>query len=966
VTHYEGEEKPEQNGTPAEDEQKPTQEITFSDVAYVPKRGAPVTAPLRPEDAPDIPSYTEAEPDHSAYVEAASGLPLYLTDTPVEDTPAELQDYTIQPRPSRSTGGKPVEGEDANEVEALPAVAPGAELSQPALHWGWKALVFVLTLGIYLSFLNKQIQYNSPPTGDQPFYLMVTMSLIQDGDLDIANQFANHDEDKFYAQAPHPPDFVGIPAPYPLPPHNGFANARPPTEQYNFHWPGLSALLIPAWIIGGWFQLWWPATIVFMIIVGSLTALNVFLFAFELTGKKWIAFAVWFPISFSNPVMSYTYLIFTELICGLLLLYALRRLALGWAANGPFRRVLIGLCIALIPWIAWRCMPLSVGLGIYAAVQWWRHYRIASEQKDPEPVQVTVGNTQYLRPSDIDTSDTRSLLSGTAWMIVPIALSGLLMAWHNTFLYGSLFPDNRTPERPFDKIFFWPWQGREDLTHFTTSIVGLLLDQKYGLLIYAPIYLLGILGLVFMFRSARRSDRRLLMWMGVVSLPYLFIIFSFYYWNGLWCPPARFLTTFCPLMAAPLAMSLFAARNLAYKILYGIMVIPGLLLMWPMLIDPRHMWPGNPVFDWIAGQETFGQPQLYPFKLDLRGILPFVDPLGARLLPPTTFWVTVIAVAIFVLGFVLARQWQSAQRTLGSQPLPYAMQGVVWVVGLSLVGGTWYYSNWDGLQHKTQLTEVGRWIASDGIDASRSLAFLDGKVYVPEWETARAGVIDTVTGVSSPLPVVDENGNNLLDHPSDFTLSPDGKLYLLNNSPNPDNALLVLSPEGKVERKITLNNKSQIAISLAFGPDGNMYVSDMTGRRIKVYKPDGGDPIAEYTGDRPEGFDNGAGIVVSADGTIYEAEISYKRINVLNNKGEYVKSFPMKCAPWYVLESGDWLDISCQDGGLFSINKASGDLQTVDINTGNFPKAPTGMVYAPDGTLYVIDRNTLIAYKVTH
>src|SRR6476661_698388 len=128
-----------------------------------------------------------------------------------------------------------------------------------------------------------------------------------------------------------------------------------------------------------------------------------------------------------------------------------------------------------------------------------------------------------------------------------------------------------------------------DLTHFTTWVVGLLFDQKYGLLIYAPIYLLGILGLVFMFRSARRSDRRLLMWMGVVSLPYLFIIFSFYYWNGLWCPPARFLTTFCPLMAAPLAMSLFAARHVAYKILYGIMVIPGLLLMWPMLIDPRHM-----------------------------------------------------------------------------------------------------------------------------------------------------------------------------------------------------------------------------------------------------------------------------------------------------------------------------------------------------------------------------------------
>ncbi|MEO5952936.1 MAG: hypothetical protein ABIQ44_10775, partial [Chloroflexia bacterium] len=671
---------------------------------------------------------------------------------------------------------------------------------------------------------------------------------------------------------------VGIPAPYPLPPHNGFANARPADEQYNFHWPGLSALLIPAWIIGGWFQLWWPATIVFMIFVGALTALNVFLFAFELTGKKWIAFAVWFPISFSNPVMSYTYLIFTELICGLLLLYALRRLALGWGANGPFRRVLIGLCIALIPWIAWRCMPLSVGLGIYAVVQWWRHYHITRDEQDLEPVQVKVGDTEYLRPSDIATSDTRNLLSGTAWLLVPVVVLGLLIAWHNLFLYGSLFPDNRTPERPYDKIFFWPWQGREDLTHFTTSIYGLLFDQKYGLLIYAPIYLLGILGLVFMFRSARRSDRRLLMWMGAVSLPYLFIIFSFYYWNGLWCPPARFLTTFCPLMAAPLAMTLFAARNWAYRVLYGIMVIPGLLLMWPMLVDPRHMWPGNPVFDWIAGHDTFGVPPIYAFTPDLRGILPFVDPLGERLLVPTTAWVTVMAIAIFVFAFVLARQWQSAQRTLGSKPLPYAMQGVAWVVGLSLVGGTWYYSNWDGLQHKTQLVEVGKWSTTPGFDNTRGLAYLDGKVYVPEWETARVAVFDTKTGTSSPLTVTDENGTNLLDHPGDFTVGPDGKLYLLNNSPDPANALLVLSPDGKVERKIQLNDKSQVAISLAFGKDGNIYVSDMTGRHVKVYKPEGGNPIAQYTGDRAEGFDNGAGIAISSDGTIYEAEISFKRI----------------------------------------------------------------------------------------
>src|SRR5205085_2328102 len=84
-------------------------------------------------------------------------------------------------------------------------------------------------------------------------------------------------------------------------------------------------------------------------------SLNVFLFAHELTGKLWIALAVWLPLAFSNPIMSYSYMIFTELPTGLLAIYAVRRLALGSRANGPYRLALIGFCIAFIPWLAWRC-----------------------------------------------------------------------------------------------------------------------------------------------------------------------------------------------------------------------------------------------------------------------------------------------------------------------------------------------------------------------------------------------------------------------------------------------------------------------------------------------------------------------------------------------------------------------------------------------------------------------------------
>src|SRR5205814_4934069 len=91
--------------------------------------------------------------------------------------------------------------------------------------------------------------------------------------------------------------------------------------------------------------------------------------------RLWIALLVWLTVSFSNPVMSYSFLLFTELTTGLLLIYAFRRLALGWGSNGPLRLLLVGICIGYIPWLAWRCVPIAAGLSLYAVIQWWRYRR---------------------------------------------------------------------------------------------------------------------------------------------------------------------------------------------------------------------------------------------------------------------------------------------------------------------------------------------------------------------------------------------------------------------------------------------------------------------------------------------------------------------------------------------------------------------------------------------------------------
>ena len=76
--------------------------------------------------------------------------------------------------------------------------------------------------------------------------------------------------------------------------------------------------------------------------------------------------AVWAALAFSNPLMTYSYLIFPELPAGLCVIYAFRRLALGWQANGPFRLVLTGLALAFLPWLHSRFLPITGMLLLFA------------------------------------------------------------------------------------------------------------------------------------------------------------------------------------------------------------------------------------------------------------------------------------------------------------------------------------------------------------------------------------------------------------------------------------------------------------------------------------------------------------------------------------------------------------------------------------------------------------------------
>jgi sugar lactone lactonase YvrE len=207
-------------------------------------------------------------------------------------------------------------------------------------------------------------------------------------------------------------------------------------------------------------------------------------------------------------------------------------------------------------------------------------------------------------------------------------------------------------------------------------------------------------------------------------------------------------------------------------------------------------------------------------------------------------------------------------------------------------------------------------------------------------------------------------GEPVRQRPSDAQVGPDGLLYVLNNGDG-SRALLGLSPEGQVVREIALDARSNITMGLSIGPDARLYVADMVGGRILTYPATGGAPEAAWGG-KTGGFNNVSGIALAPDGSVYAAEASAHRIQHLAADGHVLRTFELDCEPQYAVLSGEWLDVTCSST-LFSLNTNGWYRQRSRINDGNSPLGhPRGLVYAPDGTLFVVDDKTLFQFNVQH
>ncbi len=168
------------------------------------------------------------------------------------------------------------------------------------------------------------LQLRTPIDGDEPYYLLMTESLVRDHDLDLANQYrglAHSDTGR--------PDLVPQPGD-PRGPHG---------EQYSRHEPFLPILLMPGYALGGV-----PGAIAVIALFGALLARSTVRF-FEDEGIDDATTRALFPlIAFGPPIVFYATRIWPEVPAAFFFLEAVR----GVRQRRPPRWILATFALVLL------------------------------------------------------------------------------------------------------------------------------------------------------------------------------------------------------------------------------------------------------------------------------------------------------------------------------------------------------------------------------------------------------------------------------------------------------------------------------------------------------------------------------------------------------------------------------------------------------------------------------------------
>ena len=341
------------------------------------------------------------------------------------------------------------------------------------------------------------------PGGDEPHYLVITQSLLKDGDLRIENNHRRGDYQAYYGRALQP----------------DFRRRGRDGQIYSIHPPGVSAFVAPAFAVGGY-----PAVIIFLLAIAAAGTALAWRLAWLATRRSDAAWFGWAAVSFSATWIFHSFTVYPDGPASVLVLtglWALLRVEREreTAATSVRPWLLHGTALAALPWFHTRFALLAGALGALILL------RLATARNPAA--------------------------KAVAFLAVP-AVSAVAWIGYFIAIYGT--PDPSAP-----------YAGEAGSFSFVAGgLTGLLFDQRFGLFAYAPALAAGFVGLGIM--VARRRHARLALEILFVLVPYLLTVTHFAMWWGGWSAPARFATPVLLLLVVPAAIGWTSLRSAVSRV----------------------------------------------------------------------------------------------------------------------------------------------------------------------------------------------------------------------------------------------------------------------------------------------------------------------------------------------------------------------------------------------------------------
>jgi hypothetical protein len=387
-----------------------------------------------------------------------------------------------------------------------------------AKAWAHVRLAFGLAAVLYLAAAWRL----SPvlPSGDEPHYLVIAESLLRDGDLRIENNHASRGY-LAYVDGELKPDYL---------------RRGRDRQIYSIHAPGLPALIVPAFALGGY-----PGVVVFLALLSAFGAALAWRAAFEITGDITAAWVGWAAVALSAPFFFQAFTVFPDAPAAVIVMFVAYALVRGDWLTSSFRIGTLGAALAILPWLHTRYSLIAGAAAVVIVL------RVLSAGKTPAGHSFNAGDGRqgaaqakawaYVRGLTAR-AEARAYVRLLAFFAIPL-VSAAAWLWMFQQIYGTFDPRA-------------PYGGSPEmrLARIPIGLTGLLIDQQFGLLPNAPIYLIALGALV----TLAKYRRRLAIELVAIAAPYVVAVAAFHMWWAGLSSPARFLVPVLLPLSMPLSV----------------------------------------------------------------------------------------------------------------------------------------------------------------------------------------------------------------------------------------------------------------------------------------------------------------------------------------------------------------------------------------------------------------------------